>query len=249
MSEVSFVGTGEAVDPDLPNTSLLYRGARAILLDCGYSVPQALWQVTRDADLIDAVFISHRHADHSFGLPALFLWMVEAGRRRPLTLVGGVGLEPWLAHLFDAGYPGLLTRPAGFDVAVAEVPPDGALPIGPVTLRTAASRHSSDNLAVRIDEGPTSVCYSGDGAPTAATRELFRGAGVVAHECYAAESRNPVHADLATLLPVVEQAGVSALYLLHLARDQRRLIREAADRYAGAVDVHIPSPGATIRLG
>jgi hypothetical protein len=39
MSELVFVGTGEALDPALPNTSLLYRGPRALLLDCGYAVP------------------------------------------------------------------------------------------------------------------------------------------------------------------------------------------------------------------
>jgi ribonuclease BN (tRNA processing enzyme) len=42
MSELTFIGTGEATDPDLPNTSLLYRGARTVLLDCGTSVPPAL---------------------------------------------------------------------------------------------------------------------------------------------------------------------------------------------------------------
>ena len=35
---VTFVGTGEALDPDLPNTSLLVQGERTLLLDCGYAV-------------------------------------------------------------------------------------------------------------------------------------------------------------------------------------------------------------------
>jgi ribonuclease BN (tRNA processing enzyme) len=248
MSELTFIGTGEAADPDLPNTSLLYRGARTVLLDCGTSVPPALWQVTRDPDLIDAIFISHRHADHCFGLPALFLWLRETGRRAPLTVIGGVGLEPWLVHLFELAYPGLLAKRGAFDVALAELPPDGALPVGPLTLRTAASLHSTENLAVRIDEGTTSVCYSGDGAPSDATRDMFRGAGTVVHECYGAESVTESHADLATLLLLAEDLDLSRLCLLHFARDQKSAIREGVERYRGAVDVSVPSPGETIDL-
>lgn len=248
MSELTFIGTGEAVDPDLPNTSLLYRGARTVLLDCGYSVPQALWRFTQDPDLIDAIFVSHRHADHCFGLPGLFLWLHEAGRRRPLTVIGGVGLEPWLAHLFEFAYPGLLSKAGAFDIALAELPPGSAFPVGPLTLRTAPSRHSSENLAVRIDEGTTSVCYSGDGAPSDATRDLYRAADMVVHECYGAEPVTAAHADLAALLPLAEELDVARLCLLHLGRDQKGAIREAVERYTGAVDVHVPLPGETIRL-
>ena len=58
QAELVFVGTGEALDPDLPNTSLLVRGPQTLLLDCGYAVPHALWKITRDVDLLDAVWIA-----------------------------------------------------------------------------------------------------------------------------------------------------------------------------------------------
>src|SRR5690606_41578267 len=87
--DLVFVGTGEALDPALPNTSLLVRGPQTLLLDCGYAVPHALWRITREVELLDAIWISHTHADHLFGLPPLLLWMRPGGRERPLPILCG----------------------------------------------------------------------------------------------------------------------------------------------------------------
>ena len=46
---VRFIGTGEAFNPHLPNTSVLYSGRVKLLLDCGYGVPTRFgrWRPTR----------------------------------------------------------------------------------------------------------------------------------------------------------------------------------------------------------
>ncbi|NUN15843.1 MAG: ribonuclease Z, partial [Myxococcales bacterium] len=122
MAKLTFIGTGEAFDPELPNTSVLYTGSKNILVDCGFSVPHAFWRITHDPNLLDAIYITHIHADHTFGLPALLLWMRIAGRTRPLRIFGGSGVGTWLSRLLALAYPGAYE-------------PNKCFPIEPVPIR------------------------------------------------------------------------------------------------------------------
>jgi ribonuclease BN (tRNA processing enzyme) len=247
MDEVTFVGTGEACDPGLPNTSLLYRGEKTILVDCGYSVPQALWSLSVDPDLLDAIYITHIHADHSFGLPALLLWLHEMGRTRPLTIIGGGGLENWLAKLMELAYPGLATKKGSFDVDAVSLTSGASHELGPVTIRVARSNHSVENLAVRL-EGPGGVlCHSGDGAPTSETEALYAGADLLVHECYADDDAVPVHAHLDQVREMAVRGRVGRLCLLHLGKFYKDRITEKAAQVTD-VEVILPRPGDTLPI-
>jgi ribonuclease Z len=247
MPELTFIGTGEAFDPDLPNTSLLYRGSRVLLLDCGYSVPGALWRRVRDPDLVDGVYLSHRHADHSFGLPALLFWMKLGGRTRPITLLGGPEIEPWVDELLEFAYPGSF----GGDFLQLDrlpIPPGADLEFGSLRLRTAVSDHGVLNTALSISAGSHRVCYSGDGGVTAETRALYRRATVLVHECFAPAGARAGHADAETLLALADELEIGTLALVHLSKetkdDVRRLVRATPTRCR----VLLPEPGETIEL-
>jgi ribonuclease BN (tRNA processing enzyme) len=246
-SRLTFVGTGEAFDPDLPNTSLLYEGDRTLLFDCGYAVPHALWRLMRDAERLDAIYVTHLHADHAWGLPALLLWMREEGRTRPLSILGGPGIGHWLQRLFDLAYPGAFDG-RGYAIEPHELEPGAALELGALRLSCAQSRHPVRNLSVRVEEEERSFCYSGDGAPSLATRELYRGARVLVHECYAAERETAGHARLGELVPLALDAGVETLCLLHLSRTEKRAIRAATAALEGAPRVLLPAPGDVIEV-
>ena len=245
---LTFVGTGEACDPQLPNTSLLYRGGRVVLIDCGYSVPAALWRVTTDVNLIDAIYISHLHADHSFGLPGLLLWMREGGRERALTIIGGPGLEPWLERLLDLGYPGSFTKSRAFPIEPLVADGGEPTPFGPLTLRTAPSDHSVRNLALRIEERGGSCCYSGDGAPTPETRALYRDADLLVHECWAAGPGINSHAHVEQVLELAQEARIARLCLLHIGRDSRAPVAARVAQETAGRPVLIPAPGDVVGL-
>ena len=110
MVQVRYLGTGEAFDDRLPNTSLVYEGDRRILLDCGYSIPHALWKQSLDPGWLDAIYLTHFHADHCFGLPAVLARMNQDGRTRSLQLLGGVGSTEASKAVLTLGYPSLLGR-------------------------------------------------------------------------------------------------------------------------------------------
>lgn len=242
---ITFVGTGAAFDPVLPNTSMLYRGARTLLLDCGYRVPHALWALPggRDPELLDGVWISHVHADHSFGLPALLLWMRLAERTRPLEIFGGPGVGRWLRRLLELGYPGSYAPEKCFPIVPRPVSPRRALRWGPLRLSVARSDHSVRNLSLRIDEGSASFAYSGDGAPTEATAALFAGVDLLVHECFAADVRVHGHAALVDLLPLARDAGVATLGLIHLHDELGAGVRALAAAQSPPPRLLIPAPG------
>jgi len=223
MIRIRYIGTGEAFDEELPNTSLVFDGARRVLLDCGYSVPQVLWRAhSADPDWLDAVYISHFHADHCFGLPALCIRMAEDGRTRDLPIFGGPGSAAATEHLLDTGYTGLPGK-LPFAVRCIEVQPESDLGFGPLVLRVAASRHPVPCWAVRISQGTTAVCYSGDGGPTAETEGLYRGAALLVHEAYFPEpSSKRSHASVPEVLQMAAGLGVGTLHLVHQRRGAAR---------------------------
>lgn len=249
MGTLTFVGTGEAFDPDLPNTSLLWRGTRTLLFDCGYRVPHALWALSRDPDLLDGIYVTHPHADHSFGLPALLLSMRLEGRTRPLTVLGGPGVGRWLDRLCDLGYPGMLGK-SPFPVLTAEVSPRRPLAWQGVALSVARTDHPVRNLAVRVQDGAT-FAYSGDGAPTPASLRLFRDVDLLVHEAFWLETPPPGaskgHASVRQALGLAAEVGARRLAVVHVAKELRA---RAATLVAASVDppALLPRPGDTVEV-
>ncbi|PRQ08473.1 MBL fold metallo-hydrolase [Enhygromyxa salina] len=252
MNELVFVGTGEALDPALPNTSLLYRGPRTLLLDCGYAVPHAFWRISQDVDLLDGVWISHGHADHCFGLPALLLWMRLGGRTRALTVFGGPGSRARIGVVLELGYPGSYAASKCYPINFVELEPGAVGEFGPLELRIAASAHSIVNHALRVETpGLRSVMYSGDGAITPGTRELASGVDVLVHECFfATPGGQRKHGDVEGCIALGREAGVQTLGLLHFAAEAkpeiRRRVEELDDR---SFEVLMPDVGDRVSLG
>lgn len=218
MVQVRYIGTGEAFDHRMPNTSIVYEGDRRILLDCGYSIPHALWGHSIDPEWLDAIYLTHFHADHCFGLPAVLVRMGQDGRRQPLALLGGVGSARAIQRVLETGFPGMMKR-SKFELRFHEIVPSESFELGSVTMQTARSHHSIPNHSIRLTEGNTSVCYSGDGGPSDATELLYTDADLLIHEAYyAEESSKLTHASVPQVIAMAHRVGVKSLHLLHLAR-------------------------------
>ena len=245
---VTFVGTGEAFDPVLPNTSILYQGASTILMDCGFGAVHPFWARYPDPSLLDAISISHTHADHAFGLPGLLLWMRVAGRERPLTIFGGPGVRDWLHRILELGYPGSFDPASCYSIEPVEVLPGAPLEYRGCRIETAQSEHSIHNLSTKITEGERSFCYSGDGIPTDATRALFRHADVVAHECYWLEGRDHGHSGARELVEMAREEKIETLCLIHLGRHLKEAIGAEAQSWTAPPEIRIPKPGDTMEI-
>ncbi|HLJ44937.1 MAG TPA: ribonuclease Z [Bryobacteraceae bacterium] len=217
---IILLGTGEAFDENWANTSALVHAESTILLDCGYSIPAAVWAYGGSADLLDAIYITHAHADHYFGVPPLLVRMYEDKRTRPLTIISQKDVLDRVWALMELAYPGTRDR-LRFPMERVEVSADRELEWREFRLRFAPSRHSISNLAIRIEHGGKAFCYSGDGMFTDAGRELFANADVLLHEAYSFDA-SPAHADIPRLIEMAEQCGVKRLVLAHIRRDLRK---------------------------
>lgn len=81
-------------------TSLYVRHqGHALLVDCGEGTQTAVRTASMGFHAIDAIFITHFHADHISGLPGLLLTIGNEGRREPVHIYGPAGLRDIVSAL------------------------------------------------------------------------------------------------------------------------------------------------------
>ena len=94
MIDVCLLGTGGMMPlPDRALTSLYVRCfGRVVLIDCGEGTQTAIRRASLRFKPIEAILITHFHADHISGLPGLLLTLGNEGRTEELNIYGPPGL-------------------------------------------------------------------------------------------------------------------------------------------------------------
>jgi len=82
-----------------PSATALLRKGRVLLFDCGEGTQLRFLQAGLKITRIDAVFITHLHGDHYFGLPGLVSTLSMINRADPLTIVGPAGIAEAIATM------------------------------------------------------------------------------------------------------------------------------------------------------
>jgi len=95
MIDICLLGTGGMMPlPDRFLTSLYVRNeGHALLIDCGEGTQTALRTAALRFKPIEALLITHYHADHVSGLPGLLLTLGNEDRCEKLDIYGPVGLK------------------------------------------------------------------------------------------------------------------------------------------------------------
>lgn len=119
MMKVVFLGTGSAVPTphrNLSSTAVEHDG-RVFLFDCGEGTQIQYRRAGLRPGKLEAIFISHFHGDHLYGLPGFLASLQMAERSAPLRLFGPRGLARYIAfHQKITGFT------PGFPVHIAEMP-------------------------------------------------------------------------------------------------------------------------------
>lgn len=98
--DFTFLGTSSAVPTRQRNVSALALREREAkswyLIDCGEGTQHRLLETSFTLPRLSAVFITHMHGDHCFGLPGLLASAGMAKRSEALTLVGPAPLREFV---------------------------------------------------------------------------------------------------------------------------------------------------------
>lgn len=102
--DLLFLGTSSGTPTRARNVSGLAlledSGKGWYLIDCGEGTQHQLLRTPLTLHGLRAIFITHVHGDHCYGLPGLLASAGMARREEPLEIIAPEGIEAWLRNTF-----------------------------------------------------------------------------------------------------------------------------------------------------
>ncbi|PBC64588.1 MBL fold metallo-hydrolase [Streptomyces sp. Tue6028] len=222
--------------PGRPCSGHLLRGGGAeVWVDAGPGTFAALQRHT-DPTRLDAIWVSHLHADHYADLTAALYGFAYGGLTlaAPLPVFGPPELARRLAGFFGQPDPGFMAGVFDFRPLY-----DGHEErVGELVLRTRAVVHDVEAYGLRAECGGSVLAYSGDSGPCPALDELASGADLFLCEADIdrhGESERPVHLTPEDAGAVARRAGVGELLVTHVGPTltPQTATARAADAFGG----------------
>jgi ribonuclease BN (tRNA processing enzyme) len=241
--------SGSFPGPDSPASCYLIEadGFR-LLLDLGNG---ALGALQRHAGMydIDAVCLSHLHADHCLDLCSYCVARIYSpdGAQPRIPVYGPAGTQQRMDQAF--GLHEHRGMAEAFDFVTLT---PGPRQIGPLRVTLATMNHPVETFGFRIEHLGRVIAYSADTGPTEALAELARGADLLLCEAsFLDEPGLPedVHLTGRQAGEYAAAGGVGHLVLTHLVpwNDREQSLREAASVYSGPLS--LAASGRVIDLG
>jgi ribonuclease BN (tRNA processing enzyme) len=238
--ELTIVGcSGSFPGPASPASSYLAtaEGFR-MLIDLGNGALGALQQYASPGD-INAVLISHLHADHCLDMCSfqVFRTYHPAGPLPPIPVYGPAAAADRLDRAAggDSGHP----ISDAFDFVTLT---PGTIEIGPFTVTADHMNHPVETFGFRLEHGGRSIAYSADTGVTDKLVGLAAGADVLL--CEASFTEAPglpanLHLTAGQAGEHARRAGVGSLVLTHLVpwNDRDVTQAEAASSFTGPLSL------------
>jgi ribonuclease BN (tRNA processing enzyme) len=200
-------------------------------------------------DRIDAIVLSHLHADHCLDMCGLSVAQTlhPDGPRRPIPVHAPAGAAEHLAGALSP-VPGTRMKQA---FEFAELRP-GSFEIGPLRLTAAWMNHPVETFGFRIEHDSRTLVYSSDTGPAPELVALAAGADTLLSEASFVDGPGlPADLHLTARQAGVHaaRAGVGRLVLTHLAawNDRAATLEQAASTFPGPLS--LASPGLQVLAG
>lgn len=217
----------------------------SLVIDLGNGAFGALQRYVDPAD-VDAVALSHLHADHCLDMCGYYVMRKyhPGGALPNIPVYGPSGTAERLARAYDLRTQVGMTEQFEF----VTWPPGEPVQLGPFRITTRLMAHPVEAYAIRVEHDGRSLVYSGDTGPTEALVEIAAEADTLLCEASFVESGdNPagVHLTGAQAGEHANRAAARRLLVTHIPgwTDRAEVAAEVAGTYPGPVE--LVEPGAT----
>lgn len=236
---------GSFPSPDSPASCYLveHDGFR-LVLDLGNGALGSLQRHIALTD-IDAVILSHLHADHCLDLCGLYVAQRyhPEGPRERIPVWGPRGTAQRMARAYDLpAEPGMTGQ---FDFR--DLVP-GEHRIGPFLVTAARVNHPVEAYGLRVGVDGHAIAYSGDTGESATLVDLARDVDVALIEasCLESQPAPDVHLTARQAAEHAQAAGAGVLVLTHLVawNDPQATLAEARPAFDG--EIMLASSGLVI---
>lgn len=222
---------------------LVSHGGSSVWIDTGTGTLLALQELMDPADL-DAIVVSHVHADHSSDLfPAYHYLRFGPTPRTGIALFVPEGAAERLSAYVDPAGSSFATT---FDVIVPR--PGDWHDVGALRLAFGRADHPVPTLLVRAEAGGRSLAYTADTGTGCDLAGFAGGSNTLLAEATFQGSEKPAdhHLTATEAGKIATAAGVERLILTHIlpSLDPVRSIEEAAAGFRG--DVMAAAPGLEV---
>jgi ribonuclease Z len=240
---MTLLGVGTAVpDQDRENTHMVWEGPDGLLLiDAGGSTYQRLLHAGLDPLRLRGVFLTHSHADHINGLPALLFQLSLVRYPRALPIYGNRPTLDLMRRIVDA----FALDEHRVPVEWVEVAGGQEVPLNAegYILRVADTVHPRACLALRFEDRSSgkALVYSADTEPCPSVQDLASGAAILIHEATTAEPFAG-HTTPRQAGTVAANAGAERLVLVHFSPKWTMSASQAIEEvraggFAGAAEI------------
>ena len=237
--------SGSYPGPDSPASCYLLEAEQEgrtwrVLVDLGSG---ALGVLQRHIDpvTVDAVLLSHLHADHCLDLCGFYVLRKyhPSGAQPRIPVWGPAGTDVRLAKAYD------LDEDPGMNEEFDFRPYAGVIHIGPFTVTAVEVAHPVTAYGLRIECEGRTLAYSGDTGTCSALVATARDADFFLCEASFVESHtNPpnLHLTGAEAGRMATEAAARRLVLTHVPpwHDAQVMLREAAETYDGPLELAVP---------
>ena len=152
---LQFIGSGDALGSGGRLNTCFHVTGEAVnfLIDCGASSLIGLKKQAIRLNEIQAIFVTHFHADHFGGIPFFILdAQFFSKRNQPLIIVGPPGLSQWYERVMETSFPGSSKTKPKFALSFIELKPKEEADVAGVHVRPFQALHG-DSEALSFPTG------------------------------------------------------------------------------------------------
>ena len=146
--QVYFLGTAGALPTPNRNPAciMIRHGSDTLMFDCGEGTQQQMMR-SKSGFTLDAIFVTHWHADHYLGIPGLIQTLSFMGREDPLTIYGPRGVNKFVDIVRE-----LAKNNLKFSLHASELAPGSVVPFNGYHVEAFDTDHGIVSLGYILTE-------------------------------------------------------------------------------------------------